>query len=331
MKRHGNLFNKITSLDNLYLAHHNARKGKTHYKEVKYVDRHKVELLLKLRETLISGNYITGKYTKFTKIDKNKQREIYKLSYYPDRIVHHAILQILEPIWKATLIHNTYQSIKKRGTMRCINDVKKGIKKHANNDIWVLKLDVKKYYPSVNNFVIKQIIRRKIKCKYTLKLLDAIIDSHQGLPIGNYISQYLGNIYLSYFDQWVKSQSNILEYYRYCDDLVILTTNKENCKKVYYQVKEYLHKKLHLSLNKSKQYFSLVSRSLDFVGCVFHYNKEITLRKKIKMNFINALCKCKIKGLSAYWGWITTIKAYALWKFYLEKFDFSPRFKYAYN
>lgn len=115
MKRIGNLYHKIYDIENIKLAHKNARKNKTHYTEVKEVDSNIEYYCQEISDMLKSKKFINGEYNIFIKNDKGKEREIYKLPYYPDRIVHHAIMQVLEPIWKKTFINNTYQSIKGRG------------------------------------------------------------------------------------------------------------------------------------------------------------------------------------------------------------------------
>lgn len=318
MKRFNNLFNKIIDKENLRLAHFNARKGKSRYKEVIYVDNNLEKCIDELHSLLVNKTYTVGEYVMFTKNDKGKLRDIYKLGYYPDRIVHHAIMQIMEPIWKSRLINTTYQSIKGRGTIKCKQDVQKFIKFYQS-ELWVLKADIKKFYPSVSNTILKGIIRRKIKCLNTLWLLDTIIDSHKGLPIGNYISQYLGNIYLSYMDQEFKSNSGVLEYFRYCDDIVIFAKSKKNIRKVKAELKYYIEEVLKLRLKENVQYFSLQSRFLDFVGFVFLDNGSIRLRKSIARNIINSIKKNNTKSFPSYWGWIKQANAYSLWYAYIKE------------
>ena len=125
MKRVGNLYHKIYDIDNIKLAHKNARKGKTHYVEVIEVDNNIEYYCNLLQETLKNRTFQNSPYEVFIKQDKNKTRTIYKLPYFPDRILHHAILQVLEPIWKKTFIKNTYQSIKGRGVHRAKRDLDK--------------------------------------------------------------------------------------------------------------------------------------------------------------------------------------------------------------
>ena len=137
------------------------------------------------------------------KTESGKIREIYKLPYFPDRIIHHCIMQIMEPIWFPTLIRDTYSSIKGRGIHDGVNRVKKALRDETGTR-YCFKMDIKKFYPSVDHNVLKRVIRKKIKDRDLLWLLDEIIDSTKGLPIGNYLSQYFGNLYLSELYHWVK-------------------------------------------------------------------------------------------------------------------------------
>ena len=221
MKRIGNLYEKIISIENLELADKKARKGKTKTYGVRYHDRTREENIQKLHVLLKNKEYKTSKYSVF-KIYEPKEREIYRLPYFPDRITHHAIMNILEPIWVSTFTSDTYSCIKKRGIHACKRGVERSLE-IKNETEYCLKLDIKKYYPSVDGRIMKDIVRRKIKCKDTLWLLDEIIDSSKGLPIGNYLSQYLSNLYLTYFDHWIKECKSVKHYFRYADDIVILS------------------------------------------------------------------------------------------------------------
>lgn len=313
MKRHGNLFDKIVDKDNIRLAHKNARKGKTFYAEVQKIDADIDKYVDEIHSMLVEGTYTVSEYKMFVKNDKGKIREIHKLDYYPDRIIHHAILQVLEPIWKPMLINSTYQSIKGRGVKACKRDVEKCIKENKDTELWVLKLDIKKFYPSVNNEILKFIVSKKIKCKKTLELLYCIIDSMKGLPIGNYISQYLGNIYLMYLDQLVKSLSIAVGYFRYCDDIIVFSNSKDNIKEICVIIAKYLENELKLSVKNNVQYFSLNRRPLDFVGYVFMSNGKVRLRSSIVKRMKDALVKNKIESVSAYYGWVLESKAFGLW------------------
>jgi retron-type reverse transcriptase len=212
-----------------------------------------------------------------------KEREIFKLPYFPDRIVHHCIMQILEPIWKTTLIRDTYSSLKGRGVHDGLRRVKKAMKNPIST-MYCLKFDVRKFYPSVDHDILKTIIEKKIKCKDTLWIIYKIIDSANGIPIGNYLSQYFANLYLAYFDHWIKEIKKIKYYFRYADDMVFLHSDKDFLHKLLLDIDKYLKEELKLTLKNNYQVFPISARGLDFVGFKFYHTYTL-IRKKIKQNF----------------------------------------------
>jgi len=298
LKRVNGLFENICSIDNLILAHKNAQKGKKHYKEIIKINENEMHYLTLLQEMLITKKFTNSKYEVFKKIDKGKEREIYKLPYFPDRILHHAILQVLEPIWKTVFIKNTYQSIKGRGLHKALKHLYSDI--NRDEDLYVLKMDIKKFYPSIDNNIMKSIIRKKIKCKDTLWLLDTIINSTKGVPIGNYLSQYLGNLYLAYMDHKVKDIFGV-KYYRYCDDIVVLHKDKTILHKILHFIKNELSF-LKLQLKSNYQIFP-ISRGIDFLGYRVFYDK-ILLRKSISKTFTKAVKDKRFLSVFSYYGWI---------------------------
>lgn len=295
MKRIGNLYEKIISIENLELADKKARKGKVKTYGVKYHDRNREENIQKLHVLLKNKEYKTSKYSIF-KIYEPKEREIYRLPYFPDRITHHAIMNILEPIWVSTFTSDTYSCIKKRGIHACKRGVERSLKM-KNETEYCLKLDIKKYYPSVDGRIMKDIVRRKIKCKDTLWLLDEIIDSSKGLPIGNYLSQYLSNLYLTYFDHWIKESKSVKHYFRYADDIVILSHDKSHLHELRKDIGYYLSNNLKLELKDNYQVFPIDKRGLDFVGYVF-YHTHTLMRKSIKKSMCRKAHRLKKKNLT---------------------------------
>ena len=316
MKRYNNLYSSIIDKDNIRLAHKNARKGKTSYTEVKEVDENIDKYVDMLYSMLSLGTYSPSRYTMFKKNDKGKIREIYKLPYFPDRIVHHAILQVLEPIWKKVLIKQTYQSIRGRGVTKCKRDLEKALGVLDYKSTWCVKIDIEKFYPSVDNSILKVIVAKKIKCYKTLELLYKIIDSMQGLPIGNYISQYLGNLYLAYMDHYILSTPSVLTYSRYCDDIVVIVKSKANAKMILAILHDYLKDKLKLKIKSNKQYFCIMYRGIDYVGFVFT-SKGVRLRKTIVSKFKRASKVNDDLVMSSYYGWLLECHSAALWiKYY---------------
>lgn len=311
MKRYNNLFDKIVSLDNLYEADKKARRQKSHRPEVMLFDKNKDKLLLDLQRKLINGEYETSEYYVF-KIYEPKEREIFKLPYYPDRIVHHAIMNIMEPIWVSAFIKGTYSCIRKRGIHKALRDVKFALKDEINTQ-YCLKLDIRKFYPSIDHDILKTIIRKKIKDKRLLSLLDEIIESAQGVPIGNYLSQFFANLYLTYLDHWIKEQKKVRYYFRYADDIVILGGDKQQLRDLFYDIQDYLNNKLKLNFKDNWQIFKVDSRGIDFVGYrVFH--THTLLRKRIKKRFCKKINKLNKKQnldkdtykqkICSYIGWI---------------------------
>lgn len=311
MKRYNNLFDKIVSLDNLYEADKRARRQKSHRPEVMLFDKNKDKLLLDLQRKLINGEYETSEYYVF-KIYEPKEREIFKLPYYPDRIVHHAIMNIMEPIWVSAFVKGTYSCIRKRGIHKALKDVKFALKDEVNTQ-YCLKLDIRKFYPSIDHDILKTIIRKKIKDKRLLSLLDEIIESAQGVPIGNYLSQFFANLYLTYLDHWIKEQKKVRYYFRYAGDIVILGGDKQQLRDLFYDIQDYLNNKLKLNFKDNWQIFKVDSRGIDFVGYrVFH--THTLLRKRIKKRFCKKINKLNKKQnldkdtykqkICSYIGWI---------------------------
>lgn len=316
MKRTNNLYDKICSKNNLILAESKARKGKIRQKDVIRFDLNKDENLANLQKLLINKKFRNSKYHVFT-IFEGKERVIYKLPYYPDRIVQHAIMNILEPLFVSNFTADTYSCIKKRGIHKALINVNKSLK-NKDKTRYCLKLDVQKFYPNVNHDILKSLLRRKFKDNNLLILLDEIIDSAPGLPIGNYLSQFLANFYLSQFDHWIKEKLRIKDYFRYCDDLVIFGETKEELHRIRILIQEYLVRNLKLNLKPNYQVFPVASRGVDFLGYKC-YHDYILIRKSIKKNFIKMIKKNKnSKSIASYNGWFTWANCKNLTNKYLK-------------
>lgn len=304
MKRIGNLYERIIAVENLQLADQKARRGKLRSYGVRRHDKNREANTLALHEALKNKTFKTSKYETFI-IKDPKEREIYRLPYFPDRIVHHAIMNILEPIWVSVFTTDTFSCIKNRGINGCMLKVDKALK-DVENTRYCLKIDVKKFYPSIDHDVLKQIVRRKIKCPDTLALLDQIIDSAAGVPIGNYLSRYFANLFLAYFDHWIKEEVGVKYYFRYADDMVFLHKDKAFLHDLLTQIDAYLRDNLHLTIKANYQVFPIAKnrsdkhgRGLDFVGFVFYHEHKL-IRKSIKKNFCRAVARLnKQPNLSA--------------------------------
>jgi len=328
MKRFGFLYDKIYSIENLKLAHKKARKGKTHYKEVQMVDANPKKYLTLIHNMLKNKTFRNSEYVIMNKkTDNGKVRKIFKLPYYPDRIIHHAIMQIIEPIWLNTFIRDTYSAIPGRGIHDGVKRIKKALRDEKNTK-YCLKLDVKKFYPSVDNKILKQIIRKKIKDEDLLWLLDEIIDSTKGIPIGNYLSQYFGNLYLSGLDHYLKENLNCKHVFRYCDDIVILNSSKEFLHKLKNIIIKYFAG-LKLQLKNNWQVFPVSVRGIDFLGYRF-FHKYTLLRKSIKIKFVKKIRRISknweklshtqiVNSVMSYYGWFKYANCKNLARKYIDK------------
>jgi retron-type reverse transcriptase len=272
LKRHGNLWDKIISYDNLYLAYKRASKGKSTRRAVKKFEADIRGNLLKLQKSLIQKTFTTSKYKSKT-IYEPKQREIYILPFYPDRIVQHALLQVLIPIWDNLMIYDSYACRVGKG----MHIASKKTMSHVKNYDYCLKCDISKFYPSINHDILLNIIKRKIKCKSTLYLLEDIVKSFPGetnTPIGNYTSQWFGNLYMNELDTYVKAY--IKPYIRYCDDFVIFDNDKAFLNAVAKDIEVFLHEKLKLKYSKCNVFPT--SQGVDFLG-YRHFKGYLLLRK----------------------------------------------------
>lgn len=302
MNRIGKLYERICSLENLQLADKMARKGKKSQPSVRLHDRNSEANIIDLREMLVNKTYRTSPYTTF-KIYEPKEREIFRLPYFPDRICHHAIMNILEPIFVSVFTADTYSCIKGRGIHGAANAVKKALRDVPGTN-YCLKLDIKKFYPSIDHGVLKDLLRRKFKDQDLLWLMDEIIDSAEGLPIGNYLSQYLANFFLTPFDHWLKEVKRIQYYFRYADDIVILSQSKNHLHQLRLDIDNYLSSRLKLSVKENWQVFPVDDRSIDFVGYRF-YHSHTLLRKTIKQNFARMLARRpRMASIVSYMGWL---------------------------
>ena len=301
MKRIGNIYQEICCMANLRLADRIARRGKANQQSIIRFDKNHEANLLKIQHQLLDKAYATSPYTHFTVHDP-KERQISSLPYR-DRIVHHAIMNIIEPMFVANFTADTYSCIKGRGIHKAATKLFKALRTDPASTEYCLKLDVTKFYPSINHDILKALLRRKIKDNDLLWLLDEIIDSAPGVPIGNYLSQYFANFYLSPLDHFIKETLGIKHYWRYADDIVILANNKSELHKVLASIRAYLQLSLKLSIKGNYQVFPVSERGIDFLGYVF-YHTHIYLRKSIKQSWARAVKKGKNRqSLAAYHGW----------------------------
>lgn len=275
-KRIGNLFDKIITLENIEQAYYKARKGKMWQRKVKRIEKDKDKYLYDIHVKLKTKTYKTSKYT-FKTVYEPKERLIYVLPFYPDRIVQHAIMNVISPLWDSYFIKDSYACRKNKGqhkgSLRCMQFVKR--------NRYCLQCDISKFYPNINHQKLIEIISRKIKCKDTLNLLSEIITSigsETNVPIGNLTSQWFGNLYMNELDQMIKHEYKIRDYIRYCDDFLLFSNDKEELNKMKKIITSYIGDVLKMRLSKCNLFHT--KQGVDFLGYRHFPNGKILLRKR---------------------------------------------------
>jgi hypothetical protein len=327
MKRIGYVFEKVYDLDNIKLAIMKSSLGKRTQKRVKRVIDNIDVYAVKIKHLLITKQYSPSPYN--VKIiqdgSSGKIRTIFKPCYYPDQIIHWVLMLQLQVV----IMHGMYKyncgSVPGRGTSFGQKILRKWLDSDYKNTKYCLKMDVAKFYPSVNNELLKRMFRRKIKDKDCLWLIDTIINSSSGLPIGNYTSQWFSNFFLLGLDHYIKEKLGVKYYVRYVDDLVLLGPNKKKLHKARKLVSEYLNG-IGLNIKDDWQVFRVSNRAIDFLGFRFFRNKTI-LRKRNALRIRRRINKITKKGyinykdacaVVSYWGWIKRSNSYNFYHKYVK-------------
>lgn len=319
LKRQGHLFEQITDIENIKMAIWKSSTGKREQRRVKKVLEDVESHAYQIQEMLTSKTYKHSAYIHKTIQDQsnNKERNIYKPRYFPDQIIHWSLMLVLEPVIMKGMYQYSCGSIPKRGTSFGQRTVHKWMKSDRKHTKYCLKMDVKKFYPSIKNDLLKQLFRRKIKDKDCLWLVDEIIDSAEGLPIGNYTSQWFSNFFLQELDHFIKQKLQAKYYIRYVDDLVIFGNNKKKLHKIRIGIETFL-KTINLDIKKDWQVFPTRKRAVDFLGIRF-YQGYSTMRRRNALRIMRRMRKIKKKNkltqkdasaIISYWGWIKSTSSY---------------------
>ena len=274
VKKIKNVWCKIIADDNIAWAYQKAKKGKSKYNAVRYIEDHKEECLKAVKQQLVEQTFKTGEY-KIKIIKEPKEREIFVLPFYPDRIVQHAVINVLEPLFVKMFIADTYACIESRGIHKGSLRIMEFVRKNK----YCLKMDIRKFYPSINHDILMQILERKIGDKQLMWLLNDIVRSLPGeknVPIGNLTSQWFGNIYMNELDKFVKHNLKIKCYLRYCDDFALFSNDKKELNEAKHKIIKFLNEELKLTLSKCDLFRT--TQGVDFLG-YRHFKDYILIRK----------------------------------------------------
>lgn len=279
----GNLFESIVDKDNFTVAQKLSRQGKSSRKEIRIFESNLDENLEEIRQLVINKKFHTAKY-RSKKIYEPKERIIYILPYAPDRIVQHAIMNILVPYMEKMFITDSFACITGRGQTRASLRTMEAVRRNK----YCLKCDIHHFYPSINQNILSEMYHRKFRDKDFLYLMDDIIFSFPGgynCPIGNYTSQWNGNFYLTPLDNFCKHELRIRDYIRYCDDFLLFSDDKaylHDCRK---RIEDFIGK---YELTYSKADVFSVKQGIDFCG-YRHFDNYILLRKSTAKKEIKRL------------------------------------------
>lgn len=289
MKRVGNVYDELRSISNIEKAAEKAKKGKSRRKEVAAYYKNKDKLNHKLSLMLSEHKYKVSKSVVFEKVTKNgKVRKINKLPFYPDRNVQHCVLNIMQDKWIKSLTSDAYNCIPGRGitSRNKVYNMSKKIKRAIllPESVYYLKLDIKKFYESVDNDILALCYRHDCKDKELLWLLDEMNYSHKGLLIGSPDSQLLSHVILRSLDRYIKQELRVKHYFRYADDMLILSDSKQDLHRIMWGIRNFLWYNLKLELKDNRK-IGRVKDGIDMGGYVFFpgYTK---VRKSIKKSMI---------------------------------------------
>jgi retron-type reverse transcriptase len=301
MKRHGNLFDTVVSWNNLWRACRQASLGKRFRPGVARFVLDQERELLELRRDLLDGSYRPGTYFTFT-IRDPKERLI-SVAPFRDRVVHHAVCAVLEPLLDRTLIADTFANRLGKGTHRALDRFQDLVRKHR----WVVVGDVRKYFASIDHGILKDLLRHKLKDRRLLALLDVIVDGsnpqeevidhfpgddlftpldrRKGLPIGNLTSQVFANLYLSPFDHWVREHLRVSGYVRYMDDFALFGDDRALAREWRDGVVRFLEG-LRLKVHDRKTRLRRTGEGLPFLGFVVFRDRR-RLRGEAVRRFVD--------------------------------------------
>ena len=295
MKRYSNLYFKLCSIENLELAFRKARRNKTITPHIKKFENNLEQELLKLKHELETFTYKPEKLIRFI-VNDPKTRTIHA-SAFKDRVVHHALINIIQPIFEKSFIHDSFANQINKGTHKAVlrfeyfkgkvsKNYKLVKKPFTNNSIqgYVFKADIKHYFETVDHDILLNIIKRRIKDENILWLIKLIIkhfNPNKGMPLGNLTSQFFANVFLNELDYYIKNKLKAEYYIRYVDDFVILHQNKNLLEAYLIKIKKYLTT-LKLELHPDKSKIIPLQKGLSFLGYRIFGKYKLLRKRNIK-------------------------------------------------
>lgn len=296
MKLYKKQYLEVVTPKNLFLAWKEFIRGKRNRNDVALFQAHLADNIFKLTYELKEKTYMHSGYRAFN-ISDPKPRIIHKAPVR-DRLIHHLLYQEFYSFFDSKFIFDSYSCRINKGTHLAVNRFRYFARKVSKNNTktcWVLKCDIRKFFASIDQKVLKQILASHIVDTDILSLFSTVIDSFEtngtprvGLPLGNLTSQLLVNVYMNEFDQFVKRELKVKYYIRYADDFVVLSDNKEYLKKLLPQISNFFESKLKLTLHPNKVFIKTYASGMDFLGWV-HFPNHRVLRTATKRRMFKRL------------------------------------------
>lgn len=302
MKVYKNLFDRIISPENLFSAWDAFRADKRNKTDVMEFEWNLEKNIFQLHRELKNGVYRHGPYAGFY-IRDPKQRHIHK-ALVRDRVLHHAIFSVINPMFEKTFISTSFSCRVGYGTHRGVAKLEtmaRKIQKNGTSPCFVLKCDIQKFFDTVDHAILLAIMGKRIKDENAMRLLTSIVESYgapqsrervnptaKGIPIGNLTSQLFANIYMNEFDQFMKHDLKVLNYFRYTDDFVIAVESRIYLKALLPCISEFLERKLALRLHPRKILIRPLYQGIDFLGYIV-FPKYRLLRTKTKRRIFKKL------------------------------------------
>ena len=351
MKSVKNVYGKIIEYDNIKKAFYEAAKNKTERRDVKKIIENIDYHVKKVQEMLINtapdDTLVPDRSKAFVPIKHNqvlinensskKVRKIAKPVYRYEQVIQHAIMQVISPIMTSGMYEFSCGSIPNRGAHYGKKYIEKWIKNDPKNVKYIAKMDIRHFYESIDQVILKKWLWKKIKDRRTIYLLFIIIDScDQGLPLGYYTSQWFANFLLQPLDHYIKEKLHVKHYIRYLDDMVIFGSNKKQLHAARAEIERLLNGSYHLQMKGNWQVFRFdyiskkdgkrKGRPLDFMGFQFYRDKTI-IRRSIMLRATRKAARVGKKekktwydasGILSYMGWIDHTDAYAMYCKYIK-------------
>jgi len=292
MKRAGRLMERVVDCDNLREAYVRAARGKRAKRDARAFADRLDDNLLELAGELSEGTYTVGPYHRFT-IHDPKERLI-TAPCFRDRVVHHALMRVCDPVFERFLIFDTYACRVGKGREAAVARASEFARRHP----WFLKMDICRYFDSIPHATLLALLARKFKDRRLLGIFDRIVASAEsspgrGIPIGSLTSQHFANFYLGWLDRYVKETLRIQGYVRYMDDFVVWGDDRGELRSARDRIATFLERELSLSL-KLEPYINRVVRGMDFLGCrvgpgVVRLNRRSRVRFGVRLRALDRL------------------------------------------